>query len=57
VLETPELTLSSGMQWFESCVAQKFNRLRRLREVTGLYSPKVTEPVLSSLGAAGLVRW
>ncbi len=26
VLETPELTLSSGMQWLESCWAQKFNR-------------------------------
>ena len=26
VLETPELTLSSGMQWFESCYAQRFNR-------------------------------
>jgi hypothetical protein len=26
VLETPELTLSSGMQWLESCYVQRFNR-------------------------------
>jgi REP element-mobilizing transposase RayT len=26
VLETPELTLSSGMQWLQSCYVQRFNR-------------------------------